>query len=88
MHGNSTRENRETPLAPVTEIVAGRLEKAMSRESNMHAGGESDGCVVPTKCSNNCEPQAEGMEGRRPAKENIEQAPAPRTQSRISAGSG
>ena len=74
-------------MAPVTEIVAGRLEKAMSRESNMHAGGESDGCVIPTKCSNNGgQPLAEGMEGRRPAKENIEQATAPRTQSRISGG--
>jgi RNA-directed DNA polymerase len=89
MHGNSTRENRETPLVPVAEVAAGRLEKAMSRESNMDAGGESDGCVVPTKCSNNCgQPQAEGMEGRRPAKENIEQSPAPRTLSRISTGSG
>jgi group II intron reverse transcriptase/maturase len=88
MHGNSTRENRETPLAPVAESVAGRLEKAMSRESNMHAGGESDGRVVPTKCSNKGgQPLAEGMEGRRPAKENIEQAAAPRTQSRISGGS-
>src|SRR5437879_2925427 len=88
MHGNSTRENRETPLAPVAEIAAGRLEKAMSRETNMHADGESDGCVIPTKCSNNGgQPLAEGMEGRRPAKENIEQATAPRTLSRISAGS-
>jgi len=66
MHGNSTRENRETPLVPVAEVAAGRLEKAMSRESNMHAGGESDGCVLPTKCSNNGgQPLAEGMEGRR-----------------------
>jgi hypothetical protein len=44
MHGNSTRENREAPWVPVE--AAGRLEKAMSRKSNMHAGGESDGCVV------------------------------------------
>ena len=43
MHGNSTRENRETPSAPVTGIAAGRLEKAMSHTSNMHASGESDG---------------------------------------------
>jgi hypothetical protein len=61
MHGNSTRENRETQSAPVE--VAGRLEKAMSRKSNMHAGGESDGCVLPTKCPNNSgKPLAEGME--------------------------
>ena len=51
----------------------------------MHAGGESDGCVVPTKCPNNGgQPPAEGMEGRQPTKENIGQATAPRTQSRIS----
>ena len=57
----------------------------MSRKSNMHAGGESDGCVLPTKCPNNGgQPPAEGMEGRRPTKENIGQATAPRTQSRIS----
>ena len=46
MHGNSTRENRETPSALAAEDAAGRLEKAMSRKSNMYAGGESDGCVV------------------------------------------
>ena len=70
---------------PAAEEAAGRLEKAMSRESNMHAGGESDGCVVPAKCPNNeGKPPAEGMEGRQPTKENIGQATAPRTQSRIS----
>jgi hypothetical protein len=46
MHGNSTRENRETPSTPLVQF-------------------------------------AEGLEGRRPAKENIVQATAPRTQSRI-----
>src|SRR5918996_6284837 len=85
MHGNSTRENRETPSAPVAEEVAGRLEKARSWESNMHAGGESDGCVVPTKCPNNGgQLPTEGVEGRQPTKENAGQATAPRTQSRIS----
>ena len=55
----------------------------------MHVGGESDGRVVPTKCPNNGgEPQAEGMEGRRPTKGNAEQTTAPRTQSRVSARSG
>ena len=40
---------------------------------------------TPTKCPNNGgKPSAEDMEGRRPAKENIGQATAPRTQSRIS----
>src|SRR5215467_14463982 len=45
MHGNSTRENRETPSVSAGEVAAVRLEKAMSQESNMNAGGESDGCV-------------------------------------------
>jgi RNA-directed DNA polymerase len=85
MHGNSTRENRETPSVPAVEEVAGRLEKAMSLESSMHVGGESDGCIVPAKCPNKGgQPQAEGTEGRQPTKENIGQATAPRTQSRIS----
>jgi len=61
----------------------------MSRKTSMHVDGESDGRVLPTKCPNKGgEPPAEGMEGRRPAKENIEQATAPRTQSRISESSG
>ena len=85
MHGNSARGNRETPSTPIVQIAAGRLEKAMSQKSSMHAGGESDGCVLPTKCSNNGgQPLAEDTEGRQPTKENIGQATAPRTQSRIS----
>jgi RNA-directed DNA polymerase len=85
MHGNSAHGNRETPSTPNVQFAAGRLEKAMSRKSSMHVDGESDGCVVPMKCPNNGgQPPAEGMEGRRPAKENIVQATAPRTQSRTS----
>ena len=78
MHGNSTRENRETPAVPAAEEAAGRLEKAMSQESNMHAGGESDGCVLPTKCPNKGgRPPAEGTEGRQLTKENTGQATPP-----------
>ena len=84
MHGSSTHGNRETPSTPIVQPAAGRLEKAMSPTSNMHVDGESDGCVVLLKCPNNGgRPSAEDMEGRRPAKENIGQATAPRTQSRI-----
>jgi group II intron reverse transcriptase/maturase len=55
----------------------------------MYAGGESDGRVLPTKHPNNGgKPLAEGAEGRRPTKENIEQTTALRTQSRTSASSG
>jgi hypothetical protein len=57
----------------------------MSQKANMHAGGESDGCVLPTKCPNKGGPTpAEDAEGRQPTKENAGQATAPRTQSRIS----
>jgi len=85
MHGNSAHGNRETLSTPIVQFAAGRLEKAMSQKISMHVGGESDGCVVPMKCPNNGgKPPAEGMEGRRPAKENTVQATAPRTQSRTS----
>ena len=61
----------------------------MSRTSDMHVGGESDGRVVPTKCPNKgVKPLAEGMEGRRPTKENIELTPPPRTQCRTGESSG
>ena len=40
MHGNSTRENRETPSTPAGKDAAGRLAKALSRTANMHVGGE------------------------------------------------
>jgi len=70
---------------PVREDAAGRLEKAVSPKSNMHVGGESDGRILPTKCPNKGEQApAEGMEGRRPTKENIGQATPPRTRSRTS----
>ena len=85
MHGNSTRENRETPSTPAGADAAGRLAKALSPTANMDVDGESDGRVVPTKCPNNGEQApAEGIEGRRPTKENIGQATPPRTQSRTS----
>jgi RNA-directed DNA polymerase len=87
MSGNSTRENRETPLVPAN--AAGRPGKGMSSKSGMHANGESDGRIVPTKGSNGAgQPAAEGLEGRGPAKENIEQPPPPRTQSRTSESRG
>ena len=61
MPEHSTRENRETPSTPVT--TAGRLEKGMSSKPSMHVGGESDGRIVPTKCSNkDGQPSAEGLE--------------------------
>src|ERR1700732_2627396 len=66
MHGNPTRENRETPSTlAVAGWAAGRSEKAMSRTSDMYVGGESDGRVLPTKCPNNgSNPSGGGVGGR------------------------
>jgi len=82
MHGNFTRENREVPSTPDTQLCTGRLEKDVIQKSNMHVDGKSDGREVPTKCPNKSgNPLAEGMEGSRPAKENTEQTTASQTQS-------
>jgi len=60
------------------------LEKAMSQKSNMHVAGESDGCIVPTKGPNpRGQLQGEGLEGRRPTRENVGQTTVARTQSRF-----
>jgi len=82
MHGNFSRENREVPSTPDTQLCAGRLEKDMIQKSNMHVDGKSDGREVPTKCLNKSgNPLTEGMEGRRLAEENTEQTTASQTQS-------
>src|SRR6266436_5290882 len=82
MHGNFTCENREVPSTPDTQLCTGRLEKDVIQKSNMHVDGKSDGREVPTKWPNKSgNPLAEGMEGRRPTKENIEQTTASQTQS-------
>ena len=48
----------------------------------MNVGGESDGRVLPAKCLNkDGKPLAEGTEGRRPTKENMEQTSASQIQS-------
>ena len=55
--------------------MVGRLAKAESRTANVYGLGESDGCEVPTKGPNNDGgmASAEGLEGRRPTKENTGQ---------------
>src|SRR5207253_969129 len=89
MHGNFMRENREVPSTPDTQSCAGRLEKDVIQKSNMHVDGKSDGRAVPTKCPNKSgNPLAQGIEGRRPAKENTEQTTACQTQSWGNALSG
>ena len=67
---NFVRENRETPQASGSS-KSDRLEKATSYTASMHASGESDSAVVPTKCPNKGTAKpAEGMEGRALAKKN------------------
>jgi hypothetical protein len=73
MSGNSMRENRETPLVS-GRGTPDRLEKATSYTTSMHASGESDEPVVPTKRPNKEEQSlAEGVEGsgfaRRPGRQ-------------------
>jgi RNA-directed DNA polymerase len=55
----------------------------MNHNSNMNADRESDGRVAPAKCPNNggSTSPAEGMEGRRPTKENTGQTAASQMQS-------
>ena len=62
----------------------------MSHKLDMNAGRESDGCVVPAKCPNNggSFSSAEGMKGRRPAKENTGQTAACQMQSWMNALAG
>ena len=62
MSGNSMRENRETPQVSGSG-TPDRLEKAMSYETSMYAGGESDEQAVPAKRPNKGEQSpAEGVE--------------------------
>ena len=90
MSGNSMRENRETPQASGSN-TPDRLEKATSYETSMHASGESDEPVVPTKRPNKEEQSsAEGVEGSGSTKGNTEEAHTHRTQGRerVSQGLG
>jgi len=82
------RENRETPPASGSN-TPGRLEKATSYKTSMHAGGESDGQVVPAKRSNKEErSSAEGVEGSCSTKGNTEETRSLRTQGRERASQG
>jgi RNA-directed DNA polymerase len=80
--GNFMRENRETPLVSGSN-TPDRLEKATSYTTSMHAGGESDELVVPTKHPNKGDQfPAEGAEGSSSTKGNTEEAHTLRTQGR------
>jgi RNA-directed DNA polymerase len=73
MRGRPVRENRETPEASSPDGGGERSEKAASPTSGMHASGESDGPVVPTKRANKAgQPAAaEPAEGRGSTKGNV-----------------
>jgi RNA-directed DNA polymerase len=77
---------------PAEQLAAGGLGKARGRTPDIHAGEKSDARVVPMNDPNNGAASktapAEGLEGRRAAKRNAEQSPAPRTQSRTRASKG
>ncbi len=77
---------------PAGQLAAGGLGKARGRKPDIHAGGKSDARVVLMNDPNNGDASkpapAEGLEGRRAAKRNAEQSPAPRTQSRTRASTG
>lgn len=67
-------------------------ERPMSRKPDLIADEKSDARVVPMNASNedggHKPPSEEGREGRRAAKSNVGQVPAPRTQSRTRASMG
>src|SRR5262249_40661192 len=88
MRGNSSHGNREIPSAPAEDGAAGRSGKAPSRTPGTHAGGKSDGCIVPRKPPNKGRRPAEAVEGRQPTKGNTPQTTGPQTQSWSSALTG
>lgn len=92
MHGNSLHGNWEISSAPAERLAVGGSGKAYGHKPDIDADEKSDACVVPMNDPNNGAAYklafAEGLEGRRAAKRNVEQAPAPRTQSRTRASMG
>ena len=92
MRRSSLHRNWEISSVPAAQLAAGGSGKARGRKPDIYAGEKSDACVVPMNDPNNgaaSKPApAEGREGRRAAKRNAEQPPAPRTQSRTRASMG
>jgi group II intron reverse transcriptase/maturase len=82
MFGTSMRENREVPPTSGSN-TPDRPEKAISHESGMNVGGESDERVVPAKRPNKGEQSpAEGVEGSRSTEGNTGENSTDRTQRR------
>src|SRR4029077_11300929 len=87
MRRNSEHGNRDILPAFAEDRTANRSGKAIGRTPDMHAGGKSDGRVVPKKSPNKAGPRpvAEAMEERRPTEGNTEPTAESRTLSRIDA---
>jgi RNA-directed DNA polymerase len=83
------REPGDLQATPRSDGARGRVGKAVSRTPTMNGLEKSDGFVVPTKPLNEAAHGAaeEVVEGRNPAKGNMVEQNAPRTQSRTSAHS-
>lgn len=89
MCGDSMHGNRETPQASWPDGGQGRSAKVKDPKADMHAGGESDGPIVPQKPANKTgQPEAEPVEGRGPTKGNAQQTAACRAQDRASVSIG
>src|SRR5438876_4877185 len=85
MHGNTSHANREIPglLQRPVRPGAGAQREVRRRTPLMHEPGKSDSRVVPKKVPNKARRRAaEGLEGRRLAKQNSPQANTLRTQGR------
>jgi RNA-directed DNA polymerase len=85
MHGNTSHENREIPglLHQLVRQADGAQREVARHTPLMHKPGKSDSRVVPRKVPNNARRRAaEGLEGRRLAKQNSPQANTLRTQGR------
>lgn len=92
MHGNSLHGNWEISSAPAEQLAVGGSGKADGHKPDIDADEKSDACVVPMNDPNNgaaSKPaSAEGLEGRRAAKRNVERSPTPRTQRRTRVSMG
>ena len=93
MRRNSSHRNWEvSPVPDIALLVKGVSGKAYGRNPGIATGEKSDACIVPGNGPNNDDGSipspAEVREGRRAARRNVEQPPAPRTQSRTGALTG
>jgi RNA-directed DNA polymerase len=85
MHENTSHENREIPglLHQFVRQADGAQREVARHTPLMHKPGKSDSRVVPRKVPNNARRRAaEGLKGRRLAKQNSPQANTLRTQGR------